>query len=436
LIVVGGDRALTAGDYGHSRLEEVLPVLCESRREIEKPGLAMVMVIDCSSSMAEANSIELAREAARRAVQRLGPRDQVGILAFGVVEQQLPSPARGRGAGGEGVLQQNTKLLLDGRFTEQTRWVSEIGPCSDQAKQEVLRQIETIQADGRTDMYPAVEKAWLALRDTFADRKHMIVLTDGISHPGDFEQLARDVAADGITVSTVGLGREAVPLLLTRIAEIGGGTYYPCDDPAAVPSIFAQETLSAARVGIVEKPFSPKAIDAAEVFGDLDLGRIPALLGYVETYPKPAARVLLESESGDPLLACWQYGRGTSVVFTSDIQADWAATWLQWSDFGPFWARLARFALRKDAPNDSRRLALVAGYPDELRFRPTDTKLLQAIATAGGGRYDPKPADVFARPQRGIRQTTELWTYLLAAAVLLFLLDVTLKRVGFSRRLP
>src|SRR5262249_2269144 len=37
---------------------------------------------------------------------------------------------------------------------------------------------------------------------------------------------------------------------------------------------------------------------------------------------------------------------------------------------------------------------LTVGYSDELRLRPTNTELLQQIATATGGRFSPKPSEV------------------------------------------
>ncbi|MEE8452958.1 MAG: VWA domain-containing protein [Thermoguttaceae bacterium] len=479
LIVIGGDRAFTAGNYRHTELENVLPVLCEASGKTEKPGLAMVLVIDCSVSM-QGESIALAREATRRAVEMLGPADQVAILAF----------------------------------TEETRWVSELSHCTDAEKQQLLARIETIDAVGRTNMYPAIEKAYLALNEAYAPLKHMIVLTDGVSHPGDFERLARDVAESGITISTVAIGGEAAAILLERIAEIGGGHFYFCNDAAAVPRIFATEAASAARVGIVERPFSPSTVDPTEIFSAIDLSRLPTLLGYVETQPKPTARVVLASESGDPLLAWWRVGLGTSVAFTSDIQDRWATTWLNWPDFGPFWARLVRHAMQGGPSNDfviqthrrgqrtrvvldaidrqgrflneakasirveppdqkpftstftqvapgryavelstphpgtyrlattfqaaqrpeqTERIALSVGYAEELRVRETNDALLESIATATGGRFDPAPEQVFAEPGASARRVMPLWPYLAALATLLFLLDVTLKRVDLAR---
>ena len=72
----------------------------------------------------------------------------------------------------------------------------------------------------------------------------------------------------------------------------------------------------------------------------------------METEPKPQSQVLLASKSGDPLLVCGRYGRGRTVAFTSDVQSRWAAAWLRWPGFGPFWTRLVRQTMRKEPPHD------------------------------------------------------------------------------------
>ena len=69
---------------------------------------------------------------------------------------------------------------------------------------------------------------------------------------------------------------------------------------------------------------------------------------------------------------------GKSVAFTSDAKARWARDWLEWSDYGRFWAQVTRHTMR-DARNRSsefnvRRLAdkLVAqldAVNDNLGFR-------------------------------------------------------------------
>ncbi len=476
LIVVGGDRAFTPGGYRNTMIEQILPVICEPKKDKPKPRLAMMLVMDKSGSM-KGKAIELTRQAARKAVERLGPRDKIGIIAF----------------------------------EDKSAWVSEISPVAD--KQAILARIDTIVAAGGTNTFPAVERAYLALNEAHADLKHMIVLTDGLCHPGDFQQLARDIAAAGITISTVAVGDEAAKDVLRDMAEGGGGNFYYCDDPAMIPKIFELETISKGKVGITDEPFIAQVVSSHEVLRGLDFTEVPTLMGYVETQAKPTGRVILSSQDKPPLplLVSWRYGRGVSVAFTSDIQSRWAAAWLRWPGFGPFWAQLVRNAMRKDETRDFtlsvendkgrgrvmleavgargefldgedagstlkhidpdgkvhsqplrhvapgrhaaefdattpgtyyleatfkhsgrvvyfQRRGLVVGYPEELAVGPANVELLKSIAEATGGRYDPKPADVYAPTTRTAPITIRLWSYLLILGALLFVLDLYLKR--------
>jgi Ca-activated chloride channel family protein len=81
---------------------------------------------------------------------------------------------------------------------------------------------------------------------------------------------------------------------------------------------------------------------------------------------------------------------------------------------------------------------LAVGYADELRLKPVNHDLLKSVARLTGGRYDPRPEAVFAPPSRSVPRATPLWPYLVAAAALLFVLDVTLRRIDLTllRRRP
>jgi hypothetical protein len=218
-------------------------------------------------------------------------------------------------------------------------------PCSD--KGFVLDRIAGLEAGGGTTMAPAMEEAHQTLQSTVAKLKHVIILTDGISAPGDFEGIAQAMTADRITCSTVALGGDADQALLEEIARLGNGRFYVADDPAQVPQIFAKETVTASKSAIHEQPFTPAIVRPTQVLSEIRLDEAPFLLGYVVTRPKPTAEVILASESGDPLLAWWRYGLGMSVAFTSDAKARWAAEWLSWPQFGQFWAQVVRHAVRK-----------------------------------------------------------------------------------------
>ncbi|NOX53734.1 MAG: VWA domain-containing protein [Planctomycetes bacterium] len=476
LIMLGGDQSFGLGGYYKSVLEEVLPVRSDFEKEKEQPSLAMVLVIDKSGSMG-GMKIELAKDAAKAAVELLGSRDQIGVIAF------------------EG----------------STFWISELAPVVD--KRMAMDRISSLQAGGGTNMYPAMEEAYHALRKTAAKLKHVIILTDGISAPGDFEGITQAMAAERITVSTVAIGQGADLNLLEEIARIGRGRYYFTDDPMAIPQIFAKETMTASKSAINERPFVPQVIRPTPALAGIDLEAAPFLLGYVVTRPKPTSEVILATERGDPLLAWWRYGLGMSVAFTSDAKSRWAAEWLTWSGFGPFWAQIVRHAMRKsetrgfvvqierkgrqatirlDAVDPSGRYlngadteltvidphlkktttrllqvapgryqaqievpesgayhleltqslrgqvvhrqsrGFVVGYPDELRLRPTNEKLLRRLAQVSGGWYAPRPQDVFAPSERTVARATPLWPYLIVAALLLFVLDVALRRIDFS----
>lgn len=478
LVMLGGDQAFGLGGYYRTSLEEILPVRSNFEKEREKPSLAMVLVIDKSGSMG-GEKMELAKDAAKAAVELLEPKDSVGVIAF----------------------------------DSSSTWVTDLRPAAD--KHGIIDQISTIQPGGGTVMYPPMEDAYRALLSASAKLKHCILLTDGISQPGDFEGLAAEMAASGMTVTTVAMGADASEELLESIARIGGGRYYFCDNPQSVPQVFAKETVEASQTAINELPFLPQQVRPSQVLEGIDLETAPLLLGYVVTRPKPTGEFILASESGDPLLVWWRYGLGMSVAFTSDAKARWAAEWLDWPDFGTFWAQVIRHAMRSedsdgffvdvrqrdgkttvvvdsmdeqggfvdDRPTtmtvitpqlqrenpEMRQTApgryetvfaaprrgtyqlelsqersdgetvrqsrgIVIGYPDELRLLPTDETTLRQVAEASGGRFAPSVSDWFAVDGRTTRRPIPLWPYLLSAALALFVFDVALRRLELGRR--
>jgi Ca-activated chloride channel family protein len=476
LIMLGGDQSFGLGGYYKTTIEEILPVRSDFEREKETPSLAMILVIDKSGSMGGQN-IEMAKDAAKAAVELLGPKDKVGVIAF------------------EG----------------ETFWVVDVQPAANRSA--IIDKISTIEAGGGTVMAPAMEAAYEALQNTVAKLKHVIILTDGISSPGDFDGITQNMASARITVSAVGIGGDADEKLLKDIARIGNGRYYFTDDPAAIPQIFAKETVSASKSAINEQPFVPQVLRPTPVLSDIKFAEAPFLLGYVVTRPKPTSELVLITEKGDPLLAWWRYGLGMSVAFTSDAKSRWAAEWLTWPGYSKFWAQVVRHAMRRsdakgtfvqtaqkdrkalvtlDAINPTgsylnqaeteltvlepdgsdRKLTmnqtapgrytaafdiakpgsyhmqllqksqgvavsqqsrgLVVNYNDEFRLKPNDEALLEAIARASGGAYGVSASSVFQDSERAASRTVPLWPYFVTAAVLFFMLDVALRRIDFA----
>ncbi|MCO6045536.1 VWA domain-containing protein [Aeoliella sp. ICT_H6.2] len=476
LVMIGGDQSFGLGGYYKTALEEILPVRSNFEKEKEKPSLAMVLVIDKSGSMG-GEKIELAKDAAKGAAELLGPKDQLGVIAF------------------------------DGA----SYWVSEIHSAAD--KGYIIDRISTIEASGGTSIYPALADAYDGLIGTTAKLKHVILLTDGHSGPGDFEGIANDMVAARITLSGVAVGGAADQQLLETLAQTGGGRFYLCDDPASVPQIFAKETVEASKSAINELPFVPLLVRPTQVLSGIDLEAAPFLLGYVITRPKPTSEFILSSEAGDPVLVWWRYGLGVTVAFTSDAKSQWAAEWLTWPDFSRFWSQVIRHAMRKsdakgvfvevERSGDQARVVVdsvdvagrfihaadtkmtlirpnldkedvtleqtapgryetkftaddrgayhlelsqqqngqvtfrqtrgvVVGYPDELRLGIPNETLMHRIAEVSGGRYSPKVEEIFDPDDRLARQVVRLWPYLLGAALVLFVFDVALKRLDLA----
>ncbi len=86
LLVTGGDNSYALGGYLGTRLEEILPVDMDLSKKKDIPSLALALVIDKSSSMSDTqfgiNKMELAKEAAIRSTEALRDNDFIGVVAF------------------------------------------------------------------------------------------------------------------------------------------------------------------------------------------------------------------------------------------------------------------------------------------------------------------------------------------------------------------
>lgn len=364
-MMLGGELSFGLGGYYKTILEEILPVRSDFEKEKEKPGLGMVLVIDKSGSMG-GDKMEMAKEAAKNAAELLGPKDKLGVIAF------------------EG----------------DHYWVSEIQSASNKSR--IIDDISRIEAGGGTNMFPAMEEAFNALNAASAKLKHVILLTDGISAPGDFEGMAATMAAARMTISTVAVGGDSDNSLLEEIARIGQGRSYVATDPASLPQIFAKETMTASKSAINEQPFVPQVVRPTQTLADIDFEAAPFLLGYVMTRPKATCEFILASETGDPLLAWWRYGLGTTVAFTSDAKSRWGAEWLSWPGFGKFWSQVVRHAMRK---SDAKGVTVQVAQQDR---RATLT--LDAIDASGRFLNSAETDLTVIDPQLGVKKLTAFQT--------------------------
>jgi uncharacterized membrane protein/uncharacterized protein YegL len=486
LAMLGGEQSFGLGGYARTPLEAVLPVRCSAEKDQEQPTLAMVLVVDRSGSMG-GEKLDLAKDAARAAIELLSPRDQLGMVAF----------------------------------DNEPHWITPLQGAAD--KTALLESVGMLDAAGGTNLYPALQAAYDALRGASARIKHVLVLSDGISAPADDASLLAEMANHPITVSTIALGDKADKPRLREMAQLGNGRFYECDDPRAVPQVFVQETMMAGQSALQEEPFVPVLLRSTPVLRGIDLASLPPLLGYVSTGTKPTSELVMVSEKGEPLLAWWRYGLGMSLAFTSDAGQRWAVDWQVWPDFARFWAQCVRHIARRrveergeltvrqqgvtqqltldltdrenrflegaevrytipssraDEPSsradhgategqftqtgpgryqaevavpmgDARQVLVQARHEgeavyqrvvslggevlEELRLRPVNEGLLRELTRLRGGLWEPTAADLLDAPAPPAYRLRSLAKPLLALAVLLLLLDVALRRLDWGR---
>jgi hypothetical protein len=225
-------------------------------------------------------------------------------------------------------------------------------------------------ADGMTNIYAGLKAAYDDLVNNPATLRHIILLTDGWSTAGAYDDLLADMKAAGITLSTIGTGGGSAQIL-RRLAEESGGRYYDAADATTIPDIFLRETIRTAGERIVEEPFQPIPSATSEILEGLDAGRLPQLLGYNATTAKGSATVSLLTAREDPLLAQWQYGLGRAVAWTSDAREQWAAPWIGTAEFGTLTAQLVGWTL---PPQDAEGI--------EVRFSPAGAGELNVEVTS------------------------------------------------------
>ena len=335
LLVIGGEREVYDDKKKEEdALERALPAKIAPPKSPE--GTAVVLIIDKSSSM-EGKKIELARQSAIGVIQNLRPIDLVGVLIF------------------------------DNSF----QWAVPIRRAED--KSLIKRLVAGITPDGGTQIAPALAEAYRRIYPSKTTFKHIVLLTDGISEEGDSLDLAKEAAAQHVTISTVGLGQDVNRAYLEKIANLAGGKAYFLNEPSGLEQILLKDVMEHTGSTAIEKTLKPVIANKAEIIDGVGIEQAPPLKGYVKFEAKPTADTILSIDQKDPLLTRWQYGLGRSVVFTSDAKSRWASDWVTWSGFDKLWTNIFRDLLphshipicdaRPSPPSAAPRVPLRAGNP-------------------------------------------------------------------------
>ena len=241
LVMLGGRDSYGAGGYLDTPIEEALPVYMTVRDRERSPDVAMVAVVDKSGSMADCHCTGDSRDSANpsgAARIREGRHRQGG------------DPARRRGPGAD--------------RPARRRGLRRERPLGGAHRADRLRGLGEglgFSADGNTNIYAGLKAAYDDLIRNPAKLRHIILITDGWSTSGAYDELLADMRAAGITLSTIGTGGGSAQIL-RRLAEQSGGRYYDAADATTIPDIFLRETIRTAGEQIVEEDVPADPVDA------------------------------------------------------------------------------------------------------------------------------------------------------------------------------
>ncbi len=303
LLFAGGPDAF-AKPPSKAPLAAALPVVTQGKREIEKPSVALAIVIDSSGSM-QGKLLQMAKQTARLAVARLTPQDQVGVVEFyGARQWAVP--------------------MQYARDTEA-----------------IERAIGRMEAQGSSILYPAIQEALFALKRTDARYKHILVISDAGVEEERYEQLIRFIARDKINLSSVLVGSD--PEGEERMADWarwGRGRYYAVRDEFSLVQVDFARPETKPAPGWSSGSFAVKTVPGVGWWAGMSTRSVPPVDGYAPGKLRSGAQAIATVAGDAPLLASWQYGAGRVTMLTADPLGQGTARWRGWPGYGEWLARV------------------------------------------------------------------------------------------------
>ncbi|MFO1192304.1 MAG: VIT and VWA domain-containing protein [Rhodoferax sp.] len=240
-----------------ARMQPRFPGL-QTRRD-----LALVVVVDCSGSMA-GDSIAQAREALLAMLTQLQPRDQLELIAFG----------------------SRTRALASG-----------LHPCTPEHLARARAFVQALDADlGGTEIAAALARAHQTLGTTAS--ADIFLITDG--EVGDWQAVVQGATVPGRRIFTVGVGSAVAEAFVRGLAAQTGGACELVSPNEAMAGRMLRhfERLRAARArsAHLRWPEGAEQADPPRLDAIFD-GDTVLASAYFATQPTPGAQAVLEIET-------------------------------------------------------------------------------------------------------------------------------------------
>ena len=202
-LVAGEDRTIDV-------LVRITPPQIESGA-LNRPPLNLGLVLDRSGSM-QGRKIEEARQAAAYCIDQLLHNDRISTVIF---DDQID-------------------ILIPSQVAEQ--------------KDRLKRLINSIQTGGSTALHEAWVRGGLQVSEHLNNDaiNRVLLITDGQANVGETRldsivEQARQLAARGVSTSTIGIGQDFNEDLLMPMAEAGQGNSWHVEEPQDMVKIFETE---------------------------------------------------------------------------------------------------------------------------------------------------------------------------------------------------
>ncbi|MCC6408871.1 MAG: VWA domain-containing protein [Planctomycetes bacterium] len=372
LLVTGGKASFGLGGYYKSTLDELLPVSLEMRQEKRKQGVAQVIVMDRSGSMAVevqpgVQKMDLANRGAAASIELLTPVDSIGVIVVDSSDHVI----------------QPLSLVDD--------------PAP------IVQNVLRVQSSGGgIYCYTGLRAAARMLDEAPQANRHVVLFADAADseeQEGCME-LVGELVRRNTTLSVIALGTEtdSDAQFLKDLAAKGEGAVYFTMAPDDLPRLFAQDTLTFARSTFVDEPTAAETTSELFALGDpsstLERAGFPTLGGYNLTYLRPDASVgvLTADEHRAPVFAFAQRGLGRSAAFTGEVGGTYGAQVIAWPGFADFFVTATRWLAGLEEPTEvftsvrrEGRQAVIAVEVDPAAPRAPDASELAARVTDPGG---------------------------------------------------
>lgn len=313
LFVIGGQNSYDRGGYKGTLFETLLPAKTGAGEESEKSDVQIVVIIDVSGTTGKVYNVntgqyeirdydEVIKAQAASVIGSLDEKNNAGVIVVGT---RNPT---------------GTVVTL-----------SEIESLKGN-KDKVIDLISRISRDkvgGQTDIKMGIDKANQMLRSV-SGSKNIVLLSDGRGlTPLAKNQVidsTKGAAGKGIKVYVAGIGAvdDQDNQFLSDITTFGDGVYFPADASSRLRILFGEPEDSD------EKEFlnSLVLLDTTH-FITYNQSIDAVINGYNYVIPKPASRLLVTTNKNIPVMVVWRFGLGRVVTFASDDGGGWAGEMLR-----------------------------------------------------------------------------------------------------------